>query len=215
MTKGLLAPLSLLVLSCAAAASPAAPLTLGFMTINDVGTPSGNPANDYVVFRLNNWNGYSYSSFSTPITFTNVTLDIMWANGVPPGITGPLNWYTKEDPLHLNPLNPRDLPQSEDAYESSFFQKQYGMTKGVLTFDLNPAENWSVNGGGTYTPPSSKYEMVFWLNAQSDGLQADEVLPSWYLALPDTEAIPEPSTYVLSGIGALAVLIGRRCKIAS
>jgi hypothetical protein len=207
MTKGLLARTALFVLGCTGV-SFAAPLSLGMLTLNEIGTPAGVP-DDYVLFRMTNWNGYSFGEFSTPVSFKNVTLDITWANGIaPPNINGPLNWYRDDDPLHLNPLQPRDLPPRVSSYESSWFQKKYGITKGVLTMELDPPSGWSVNGGGTYTPPASTYELVFFLDGQSDPTDEDGSLPSWDLQVPGD--IPEPSTYSLGAIGAVALLIKSR-----
>jgi hypothetical protein len=200
--------MALLVLSCAGA-SAAAPLSLGMLTLNEIGTPTGSP-DDYVLFRLTNWNGYSFGEFGTPVVFKNVTLAITWTDAAPPNINGPLNWYKEDDPAHVNPLDPRDLPPRLASYESTWFQKKYGITKGVLTMELSPVDGWAVNGGGTYNPPSSTYELVFWLGMQADSL-AGGGLPSWDLLVAPAP-VPEPGTLLLGGLGAFALWIGRRYK---
>lgn len=209
MTKGLFARMSLLALSSAAVAY-SAPLSLGQLTLNDVGSNIGSP-DGYVEFRLTNWTGFMRSEISTPITFVNVKLTINWVSVAPSYITGPLSWYVDDAGDHDKWIQSGELAPNTKSYESTRFKRLYAMQGGTLTMELSPASNWSLRSGGTYTPPSSTYELVFSFDTPyggSDGVNSDQALPSWDLLLADN-SVPEPSTYLMAGLGAMAILAGQ------
>ena len=219
MKNGWLSRIALLVLSCSVV-STAAPLSLGLLTLNDVGSAHANPLDDFVEFRIMNWNGFALtnSPFATPITFESVTLDLMWEGGVaPPGIIGPLDWYLN-DKDHSSPILSRDLAPNLATYESTRFTKRYGIVGGTLTMQFSPETQWLLAAGGTYTPASYSYEFVFTLPPAAPQTfsvsAARSIQPWWNIQVSDVEesAVPEPATYLMGGLGAVAMIALRRIQ---
>jgi hypothetical protein len=217
MKKRLLSRIVLLVLSCSTL-SIAAPVSVALLTLNDVGSAHEDPLDDFVEFRILNWNGFAFGNFATPITFSSVTLDLMWEGGMaPPGIIGPLDWYVN-DPGHLNAIQPRDLAPNLSAYESTRFTKRYGIVGGTLTMQFTPQTAWSLQGGGAYTPVSYSYELMFTISPaapQTLSVSARSTPPWWNIQVSDIEGgseIPEPATYLMGGLGAVAMIALRRTQ---
>jgi hypothetical protein len=207
----------LLVLSCSVV-STAGPLSLGLLTLNDTGYAESDPLDDKVEFRILNWNGFAMSNFATPVTFESVTLDLVWENGIaPPGVIGPLDWYLNDED-HLNPVQSRNLAPNLATYESTRFTKRYGIVGGTLRMQFSPHTDWLLTAGGTYTPVSYSYEFVFTLPPaapQTFSLSAARsIQPWWDLQISDinANAVPEPSTYVMGGLGVVAMIARRRTQ---
>ena len=211
MRQGWMPRLSFLVVSCVMVSS-AAPTSIGLLTLNNVGSAHADPLDDLVEFRIMNWNGLPFSNFATPITFKSVSLELQWDNDIaPPGIIGALDWYIN-DPDHLNPIASRDLAPSLLTYESTRFTKRYGVVGGTLRMQLAPETDWTLIGGGNFIPDSHEFELVFSVPAPSASFRSLSSGPPWEdLLVSGGPGIPEPSTYVMGGFGAFAVLVaGRR-----
>lgn len=213
MSKRLLAQVGLLMASCAALSTAAPSLSLGSLSLNKIGVSSG--PDGQIEFRIMNWTGLQNSDFATPITFQNVQLTLTWVDVAPANITGPLEWYRDGDEAHMGPTFSASMPPSIPLYESTRLRRSYGIRGGTLRMDLSPGTTWNLSNGGTYTPPSSTFELVFTL-PQADGLMAaasaDEVLPVWDLFLASD--VPEPATYFMGAIGLAGIWIGRRYRRA-
>jgi hypothetical protein len=216
MRKSWLSRIALLVLSCSVV-STAAPLSLGLLTLNDKGYAQPDPLNNEVEFRIMNWNGFAFSNFATPVTFESVTLDLVWEGGIaPPGIIGPLDWYVN-DKDHLNPIQSRNLAPNLATYESTRFTKRYGIVGGTLRMQFSPQTDWLLTAGGTYTPASYSYEFVFTLPPaapQTFSVSARSIQPWWDIQISDIDgsAVPEPATYLMGGLGAVAMIALRRTQ---
>lgn len=206
MAKLLLAKLSLLAVCSAAMASAAPIVSVGTLFINDIGTGYADSQDDVLAFRLANFTG-PFGGILTPVTFRNVTLAVTWQN---PGSTigNPLDWYT--DANHLNPINSRDLAPGNVAYESTYFRRGWGIAQATLRIDFDPGL-WNLVGGGTMAAPEF-IEFLFTpvnLPANRSFLAASS-LPAWELFVQSSDpVIPEPSTYMLGGLGLVGIVAQR------
>jgi hypothetical protein len=123
-----------------------------------------------------------------------------------------LDWYLN-DLDHLDNIDSRDLAPNLSTYESTRFTKRYGVTGGTLTMQLTPETAWALNGGGWYVPETYEFKLVFTIPQQVQALQsmsARSSQPWWNLSVE--AAVPEPSSYVMGGLGIAAMFAARRSR---
>jgi hypothetical protein len=212
MAKLPLCRLSLLTV-CSAAVLSAAPVPIGTLFINDVGTGYANPLEDQMEFHLANFTGGPANAILTPVMFRNVTLNVTWQS---PGVslTNPLNWYLPADEKHFNPIQPADLAPSNEAYESSFFQRGWIISEVMLRIEFDPGVWVLTNGPTVNALPFQQF--VFTPVSIPLNTRANVGPPAWdlFLNLDPVTEIPEPSTYMLGGLGMAGIVaqrLRRRC----
>ena len=182
--------IALLFVACVGL-SHAATVNIGLITFNNTGNSSA-----FTIFNIYNYTNLigdaDFPVLST-VSFLSTSLEI--EREPAPG---------QESVAVTTPMTP-----IFGAYPSGLIPISYVITRAVFRATLDPTTPWNLYMGGIFMPPSNQLEIVL---LPSNGAAMRPDLESWYIQISNDEStsLPEPATFLISGVSLLGFAINRR-----